>query len=201
MKKSIKIAITGGIGSGKSLATSVAKSMGYACFSCDQIASELYTERKFLKKLKKIFPTCVSGRIKLVADKKQISQIVFTDKQKLKELNDLTHPLIYEEILSRAEKAGGITFLEIPLLFESGYQDRFDGVIILMRPLKNRVESIKTRSNLTETEIAERIGNQIDYCSLNKSPYTVVGNCGNLEEFRKSVKRAISKMIKNIQNK
>lgn len=200
MKNSYKIAVTGGIGSGKSIALNVAKELGYKCFSCDEIAKNLYAKRGFLKQLKKLFPSTVRGIIRLKADKKQIADIVFADKEKLKALNDLTHPLIYKELLASAEKEGGVTFLEVPLLFESGYQDNFDAVIIVMRPLKNRVESIKERSNLSQTEIAQRMSSQIDYCALNKTPYTVVGNCGSLVEFKLQVKNAIIKLTKDCKN-
>ena len=65
------------------------------------------------------------------------------------------------------------------MLFEYGYQDRFDEIIVITRPKKERIESVKTRSKLTEEQVLERINNQIDYENTDLSKYTILVNDGD----------------------
>lgn len=175
MKDTKMIAITGGIGSGKSTATNILKELGYVVFSSDEIVSELYKTRKVAKILKSLFPTAVKGLF-LKIDRKALSNIVFNDKEKLALLTNTITPLVLEEILKRKEKTKGLCFAEVPLLFECNYQDKFDGVLVIYRPLKDRIESVKTRSNLTEQEILSRISAQFDYENSDLKSYAVITN-------------------------
>lgn len=198
MKKTFTVAITGGIGSGKSLACSIIKKMGYNVTSADQVVQSLYKKRWFLKKIKEIFPTAVSGRFFLKVDKTKISKIVFEDKQKLNELNALIHPLVFTQLTKTSKR--GLNFVEIPLLFETQMQNSFDGVIIVMRPIKKRIESVINRSSLTEEQVKKRISSQVDYCKVDKTPYTVVGNCGDLQTFTQSIISAVKQFEDKVNN-
>ena len=185
-KKPFMIAVTGGIGSGKSTVMSAIKEKGYFTLSCDLVASELYGKISVRRKLKKLFPSAVSGRIFLKADKKKISDIVFNDKSALKRLNALMHPLIMKEIFARAKKSGErFVYVEVPLLFESSWQDYFDKVLIVMRDDEERIKSVMSRSTLTREEVLVRISNQTDYLKLDKSSYEVILNDGTESVLKK----------------
>ena len=80
--KNVKIAITGGIGSGKTTLINLIKNMGFPVYSCDEICQKLYKKRRFLKKLKILFPTGVKGKIILKAQKQEIAREVFNDQEK-----------------------------------------------------------------------------------------------------------------------
>ena len=138
-----KIAITGGIGSGKSTVLQYLKEKSYIVFSCDEIYRDLSNTYEFIEKLKKLFPDAiVDGKL----DRKKLSNIVFKDKEELLKLNRLTHPLIMEKLLYEMEKASsGVVFAEVPLLFEGNYQTKFDYVIVVVRDLNDRIEAIKLR--------------------------------------------------------
>lgn len=181
------IAITGGIGSGKSLALSTLENAGYQTASSDRITAELYNKRTVLRKIKKLFPFAVSGFFKLKVDRKKIADTVFNDKAKLKKLADLITPLVVKEIEKRAKTVSGKFFAEVPVLFEYSYQNRFDKIIVITRPLESRIESVKKRSNLTETQILERINNQINYEKADLSNYSVIVNDGDAPAFEQKV--------------
>ena len=187
MKHLKMIALTGGIGSGKSQALNFLQDAGYKTLSCDSVTSELYEQDKIKCKLKKLFPTAISGEKHLVIDRKAISQVVFADKLQLEKLTALITPLVLKEVKSRAKKLGGVVFVEVPLLFERGYQKHFDAVIVIMRELKSRIESVKTRSNLSEDEIVARINNQFDYEKEDLSDYIIIKNDGNLISLKEKV--------------
>ena len=183
MKDTKMIAITGGIGSGKSTATSILKGLGYTVFSSDEIVSELYKTRKVAKILKSLFPTAVKGLF-LKIDRKALSNIVFNDKEKLALLTNTITPLVLEEILKRKKRTKGLCFAEVPLLFECNYQNNFDGVLVIYRPLKDRIESVKTRSTLTEQEILARISAQFDYENNDLNSYVVIKNDSDVHDLK-----------------
>ena len=81
MKK--RIAITGGIGSGKSLVCKLLVESGEICFSCDEISKKLWLEEEYLLGLSNLFPSaCIDGKI----DKKLLSALVFSDVSALKKI-------------------------------------------------------------------------------------------------------------------
>lgn len=183
MKKTLKVALTGGIGSGKSYALEILKKAGYHTVSCDGVYAELFEKRSFKLKLKKLFPDAVTGFFCPKADRKKISEKVFSDKSALDKLNALTHPLIVKECLSRAEKGGnGIAFIEVPLLFEGGFVRFFDKVMVIVRDKNERIASVKARSGLTEEQVLERMRAQVDYDALDLSGFTVISNDGDFKE-------------------
>lgn len=187
MRKNKLIALTGGIGSGKSLALATLKDAGYNTLSCDAITSELYEKRKIKLILKKMFPTAVKGFFNPIIDRKEISKIAFNDKIKHAELTATITPLVMQEVLRRANKIGGTVFVEVPLLFECGYQDEFDGVMVITRPKHERVKSVMTRSNLTEEQVLARIKKQTDYDNFDLSKYIVIENTGNETALKEKV--------------
>ncbi len=187
------IAITGGIGSGKTVASEIISTLGYPVYSCDQTVKELYKSRHFLKGLKELFPSAVSGKLKLKADKKAVAQAVFNSKDALKKINDYTHPLVYEKIFKKAKKRKGLVFVEVPLLFESGFESKFDGVIIIRRNLEERIKSAMVRSSLTREQVMDRINSQVDYETLDTKNYTVIVNDGDIQFLAKQLVTAIEK--------
>lgn len=180
-EKTTLIALTGGIGSGKSTALSILSHLGYNTISCDKITAELYTRQSVLRHIKKIFPSAVSGTIKLCADKTEISRLVFTNPVLHKQLTDYLAELTFSIAIKRANRFTGKVFIEVPLLFECNKQGVFDKIIVVSRNLEDRISSVITRSNLTREQILQRIENQYDYKNLPENVITVV-NDGTAED-------------------
>ena len=194
MDKKIKVAITGGIGTGKSTLSAVLKRAGYFVVSCDEVTAGLYGKRFVKKGIKKLFPSAVTGIFRLVVDKKVIAKEVFSCPEKRKALEDFLHPLIIEEVQTALNKAKGkMVFAEVPLLFEGGYEKQFDKVIILTRPVAQRVESVMARSNITKEEVLQRINSQVDYGKLDMAKYTHIFNGGDKKELENEILTEISK--------
>lgn len=189
MTRNKKIALTGGIGSGKSTAGELLREMGYPVFSCDEIYAELSNERKFLELLASRFPSCVTyGKL----DRKKLSETVFSDEASLLALNSLTHPLIYERLLMRMEKFP-LSFAEVPLLFESGREADFNEVFVVIREKSARIASIKARSGLSEAEILARMAKQYDYSSLPEF-CKVIENNGTRSDLRRKLQEMIASL-------
>ncbi|MBR5191963.1 MAG: dephospho-CoA kinase [Clostridia bacterium] len=193
-----QIAITGGIGSGKTEVLNILNERGYHTISCDKITYDLYLEQSFLLALKELFPFAVHGS-PLVADKKAISKEVFSNKQSLEKLNNLVHPIILErinqQILGLKNIKDNLVFIEVPLLFESGFNKYYKNVIIIKRDLEERINSIMARSNLTKEEIESRINTQVNYESLPLNNYLVLENNGTKEDLTLNITKILNNLI------
>ncbi len=179
MTQSKKIAITGGIGSGKSAFSALLREKGYPVFSCDEIYAELRREPQYVTALQAVFPDCVKdGTI----DKSALSKKVFSDEKELMKLNALSHPLIMERLLQKMERER-VCFAEVPLLYEGGFEGLFDGVILLKREKSARIAAVKLRDGLSEEEILARIARQRDH-DASCGGCIVIENDGTLSDLR-----------------
>lgn len=181
------IAVTGGIGSGKSAAIKMLNEAGYHTLSCDDTVSELYKKRSVKKILKSIFPTAVSGLFTLKIDRKRIAQLAFNDLSLHKKLTDAITPLVLQSVMEKARKINGNVFVEVPLLFECAYQNEFDDVLVITRNKQARVESVIKRSNLCEADVLARMKNQFDYDKNDLSAYNVIVNDGDKNALKEKV--------------
>lgn len=203
MSKTRLIAVTGGIGSGKTAVTEFIKEAGYPVVSCDEITAELYRSERFLTELAEVFPRAIKkagtgGNERLVADKKAIAKEAFSHPEKYEKLNTLVTERVFFSSVARAkelaETAKNLSaFIEVPLLFENGYENFFDNVIVVKRNVSARIAAVKARSNLSENEIADRMKKQYDYASLPPRA-TVIKNDGDLAELKKATTSALDKM-------
>ena len=195
MKNYKKLAVTVGIGSGKSLATEALKEAGYFTLSSDAIVTDLYEKVEVRKLLKSIFPTAIGDAPDYLIDRKAVAKIAFSNKLKHEELTRTITPLVMEEIEKRAKNNEGVTVVEVPLLFECGYEKYFDGVIVITREKEERIKSVITRSNLSREEVIKRMENQVDYDSLDLSPFAVVKNDCDKATFISRVLLAVKNLI------
>ncbi len=190
MKK--KIAITGGIGSGKSEVVKAIKELNYPVFSCDEINAELLKRRTVLKRIKVLFPNTVRGFFKPKLDKKALSNVVFSDKSAVKILNSILHPLIMNTLNAKMKRANSeLVFAEVPLLFEADYKELFDEIIVVVRDKEQRIKSVMVRSNLTESDVLKRMNNQVNYDAMDLSDYLVIENNSDVENLKEKTKKII----------
>lgn len=189
-----KIAITGGIGSGKSEVCSLIKSKGYPVFSCDEIYSRLLNNGVFDNELKKCFGEQIFKDGKL--NKSKLASHVFENKEELEKLNKITHPKILDCAFDYM-KVHKLSFLEVPLLFENGFEEHFDGVIVVLRDLENRIRSIVKRNSISTKEAFLRINSQLNYDNFDFAKYYVIHNNSNL----KHLSGCVTDTIKLIEEK
>lgn len=192
MMQSKRIAVTGGIGSGKSTVLALLKERGFPVFSCDEIYAKLCTETSYLTSLSALFPDCFQDN---VLDRSLLSKKVFSDREALEKLNALSHPLVMRRLLCEMQPFP-LSFAEVPLLFEGGYASAFDGVIAVLREKHARVRSVMERSGLSEEDVLARMAQQYDYSVLPAGCYPLK-NDGTLTELRIALAKILSQ-IKNV---
>lgn len=155
-----KIAVTGGIGSGKSLVIRCAKELGFPVFSCDDIYKEISRTVDFAKKIEIVFPSCVENN---VINRKALADIVFNNKEQLEILNKISHPIIMDTLHKKMENCGAkIAFAEVPLLFEGGYEKDFYETIFVKRNIQDRIKAIIQRDKIDEESALKRIRSQFN---------------------------------------
>ena len=155
MARPIAVAITGGIGAGKSEALASFRRHGAATVSSDEIVHRLLRDDPVVgKTLVERFGDGIldeAGQI----DRSAIAEIVFADREALDWLESLLHPLVVQEYLEWREQLAALpnppplTATEVPLLYEVGGQDRFDAVVVV-------TAAPKVRAGRTEVDADER---------------------------------------------
>ena len=194
----MKIAITGGIGSGKSTVLQYIKDMGYPVFSCDEIYKEVIETKTYIEAVQNRFPSVViDGKIQ----RKDLSDIVFHNPAALAVLNKIAHPLIMKELLKQMQACDNeIVFAEVPLLFEGEFEALFDKVIILKRDNQERISSVQKRDGLTSTEVEQRINVQFDHFSNENLPRikkcnAIILENNNLSKMKDDLNHIISQFL------
>ena len=184
MRSSRRYAVTGGIGSGKSYLLAVLKERGYPVFSCDEIYAAMCCEEGFSEELASLFPACVrEGSV----DRSLLSKLVFSDETELRRLNAFTHPKIMHRLFGLTEREE-VSFSEVPLLFEGGYEKQFNGSVLIVRGEAERIYSVRRRSGLTEEEVRARMVRQ--YSPLDaalKADIVVCNNGGRMQDLADAV--------------
>lgn len=185
------IAITGGIGSGKSTAAQILKNKGYTVYSADEVYASMLEDETFVLGIYNAVG--IEGESLKNFNRKAVAAAVFNNKEKLDKLNAYTHKKIMDKMFS-LDNDKKLIFHEVPLLFESGYQDSYDRVLIINRPLEDRVKSVAKRSGLTEEEITLRIKNQFNYENLLKDKHTVIMNDKGVDALSSSIEAVLSEI-------
>jgi dephospho-CoA kinase len=137
LARPIAVAITGGIGAGKSEALAAFARHGAAVISSDDIVHRLLQEDESVREaLNERFGDAVFAENGEV-DRGAIAEIVFADREALDWLEGLLHPLVVHEYMSWRERLAElddpprVSATEVPLLYEVGGQDRFDAVVVV----------------------------------------------------------------------
>lgn len=194
MKPNKVIALTGGIGSGKSKVAQILQSEGCFVLDCDQITKQLYQKQGVLDMIADNFGKnfVVGGKL----DVKNFAAQVFADGAQVQKLNGLMHPLIFAEMDRQIAESGQKTvFVQIPLLFETGAQDRFDEVWLITAPESVRVRRVKARDGIDEEQIKNRIKNQMSDEKKAEFAHTIINNDGDEQKLSAAVKDCVKGLL------
>ena len=158
----LKIGLTGGIGSGKTVVARIFEVLGVPVYYADEAAKRLMNTDSSLKdSIIRHFGEQAYKQDQL--DRKWLASVVFNDPVKLELLNSITHPATIKDADTwiKQQKATYI-IKEAALLFESGASARLDKVIGVHAPQFLRVNRVMARDGVTEPEVLKRISRQMD---------------------------------------
>ena len=156
----IKVGITGGIGSGKSTISKVLASMGYPVYIADAKAKELmHTDSQLISELKELFGEDIYHEEKL--NRVKLAQLVFSNKEKLAQLNALVHPAVKRDFENWCSKQKShIMFEEAAILFETGSYTFFDKTIVVAATEEERIKRVMLRDKCSREDVLNRMKNQ-----------------------------------------
>lgn len=188
------IGMTGGIGCGKSKVAEIFESLGFYTIDSD------ITSRKVMEINEPAYNQIVSyfGEDILDKDKniirKKLGNIVFNNKEKLKVLENIVHPAIYEyerkkraEIYGRDSKAVIIT--HAALMIESGSYKNYDAVIIVTCNKDVQINRVMQRDNISMLDAEKIISCQMNQSERLKYADFIIDNSSNIDDLKKEVKR------------
>ena len=189
MRRPVAVAITGGIGAGKSEALRAFGRLGAATVSSDEIVHHLLRANEEVKRaiVERLGEGVLNGAGEI--DRSKVAERVFADRKQLQWLEALLHPLVSREYLTWREQLGRlehppeVSVTEIPLLYEAGSEDNFDAVVVITAP-----EEVRRRR--TKVPLEQRSGRLIDdEEKVRRADYAYVndGSRKELEAFVASV--------------
>ena len=171
------IGLTGGIGSGKSTVATYIASKGIPVYIADEEARKLMDSKVMINKIQAIFEESIltkEGNL----DRKKIGNIVFSQPEKLAQLNAIVHPEVKKHFEKWVKKHKNQSFVvkEVAILFETGGHLACDKVIMITAPQEIRIERAMKRDNIARESVLNRIENQLPEAEKIKLSDFVVHN-------------------------
>jgi dephospho-CoA kinase len=157
----LRIGITGGIGSGKSTVAGIFESIGIPVYYADSAAKRLMNEDPLLKEqlITQFGERTFEGD---TLNRRYLSEIVFTNKEKLELLNSLVHPATIRDADQwMNQQTGPYAIKEAALIFETGSQESLDYVIGVSAPAPLRIHRAMQRDHISRAEVTARMSKQI----------------------------------------
>lgn len=194
------IGLTGGVATGKSLALQAFREVGAAVLSADAIAHELMAPGKPLaQRVAAEFAGCVLPDGAL--DRRALGRLVFRDAEARKRLEALVHPPVLERLrceldrLRNLPRPPEVVVVEVPLLYEVGLQDWFDGVVVVAADEDAQMARLRCRDGLSEEEARLRVAAQMPIAEKEARADWVLRNDGTPEHLRAQVRQ----MMRNLR--
>ena len=162
MSGTIKLAITGCIGSGKSVVSRMMNVLGVPVYDCDSNAKRLMTEDAFIiSELKRMFgEECYDDDGTL--NRRYVASRIFTDKGNINRVNALVHPVVkrdFEEWATRQNS--NVVAVETAILYESGMVESVDKVLVVWAEKETAIERTMERSGMNRVQVENRMNNQM----------------------------------------
>lgn len=177
----IKIAITGGIGSGKSYISHLLEEMNIPVYNADNESKRLTaTDEGIRRQLIALLGEEVYNGGEL--NKPLLASYLFSDPMHVRQINSIIHPCVKADFFRWIDEQRGceIAGLESAILYEAGFEDTVDAVVMVYAPLELRIQRAMQRDNVTEQQVRNRIAAQLDDEEKRLRAHFTVVNDGTL---------------------
>ncbi len=188
------IALTGGIATGKSTVIKQLLHSGFRIIDADKIAHDVLDSQS--EKIEQMFGKefIKDGKVQ----RKDLGTIVFSNKEKRKEIEGLLHPMIYKQIKEMADKLDKRAepyIVDIPLFYEGGHY-AIENVIVVYATKRQQQERLMQRDEYTQEEALMRINSQIDIETKRNNASYLIDNRGNLKQLEFEVNRVKEEILR-----
>ena len=173
----IKIGITGGIGSGKSVVSSLFDVANIPVYVADEKSKLLTnTSLEIRKKLKSLFGDDIYVDENL--DEKRLASLIFANEELLKKVNGIIHPVVKKDFQQWVSKQKSkYCTLESAILFESGFDIDVDVILMVYAPVSLRLTRTMLRDGVTEADVMKRMNRQMpDELKRKQADFVIVND-------------------------
>lgn len=157
-----KIALTGNIGSGKTIISEIFSKLGIPAYNADENARRILFSEQVVPVLMNTFGKEIMDESGL-PDRTKIADIVFNNPLLLHQLNRIIHPLVMKDFLKWCDVQSNVPFviLESAIIFENGLEKFMDKVILVTAPEELRISRVMIRDGVDRQKVLDRIKNQM----------------------------------------
>jgi dephospho-CoA kinase len=195
------VGLTGNYGMGKSTVLPMFRKFGVITVDADKIVESLLEEKSVLGKIRELLGERVFDKNGSLI-KKEITSLIFKNNALRHSLEDILHPLVFERVKDFLEKMNGkhkVAMIEVPLLFERGYEDRFERTITVHTKEEialNRLE----KDGVNREEAILRLKAQLPIEEKIKRADYVIDNNGTSKETMEQVEIIYNKLLKEAED-
>lgn len=193
------MAVTGGLSCGKSSVCRFFKELGAHVISADAVVHQLISSDTNLgQELIDLLGDDIVVNNKI--DRARVAKLVFKDPELLEELEEVLHPRVYEEIENeyrawKDRREGSLFIAEVPLLYETQGEKRFDGVIAVIAARETCLKRFLESTNYDEEDFENRMGEQLALQDKALKADYVIVNDGDLAELKENVEELFNELI------
>lgn len=194
------VGLTGGIATGKSTVSKMLQELGIPVIDADEVYWKLsqkgnrvwtaiwqtFGEKYFLP----------DGEL----DREALGNLIFSNHKSREKLNQITHPIVKDEMMNILQKIKNeqdpvLVVMDVPLLFEAGWDQWMDEVWVVVVPEEIQIERLMKRDNLTKEEAMLRIRSQMSIQEKKSMAHRVIDNSGSINDTRKQLESILKEHI------
>jgi dephospho-CoA kinase len=195
------LGLTGSIGMGKSTTAKLFAEAGVPVYDADAAVHKIY-EGEAAPAIEAAFPgTTVDGKV----DRAKLSAKVVHDPAAIKQLEQIVHPMLgtsRKKFLDDAERSGApVVVMDIPLLFETGGENRVDAVVVVTTSLEAQRERILARGTMTSEALDAILARQLPDAEKRKRADFVVDTSYGLDPVRARIRDILAEVVKMPQRR
>ncbi len=190
----ITIGITGGIACGKTNITNLLRKKGFTVIDSDAISRKLCEpgQALFLAIAKEFGQSYFQNGI---LNREKLGRFIFENKEARLKLNEISHPLIVEEMKKQIQKCNdSILFLDIPLLFEAHLEYLCDKIICVFLPYEIQLKRLMERDGISKSFASQKIASQMDLSEKMKKSDFTISTIGSFAETEGLLEQLILKL-------
>lgn len=195
----ITLGITGSIAMGKSEAAKIFVKNDVPVFDSDACVHNLFfTNQKLKKQIGDVFPDAIEGN---QINRAKLGSIVFGSKEKTKKLEALIHPLVRREqdqfLKEHAAAKTPLVVFDIPLLFETGAEQRLDKTLLISAPKEIQKQRVLVRDGMSEEKFEAILSRQMPDEQKQKLANYVISSANGKEAMQKDIESLIKQLSNN----
>lgn len=188
------IGLTGGIASGKSTIAQMLVERGALLVDADQVAREVVLPGEpALEAIASIFGQAVlqeDGSL----NRSKLGEIVFQDKESLKKLEAITHPVIRQRMQQKMDAYADqyperLVVADVPLLYETKQEKLYEGIMVVYIPAELQISRLMQRNGYSKEEAVRRVESQMNIEEKRERADWVINNSGSLEATKQQIEQ------------